>query len=189
MAEGDPQALLVIAYPDDGGILIVKQALEDGLFDKFIFTDGMKAEKVIEQIGAQNLDGAHGTAPKAEQTDAGARWEAAYEAKFGELPPRPFIDSAYDATMLLMLAAEQAGSTDGTKLRDALRSVASAPGEPILPGQFEKAKKLLAEGKDIDYVGAAGPHEFDAQGDVSGTFEHWRIDDGKLVTVEVFTPE
>ncbi len=188
LSEGNPEALLVIAYPDDGGILIVKQALEEGLFDRFIFADGMKTEKVIEQVGAQYLDGAYGTAPKAEVSDAGLRWKASYAAKYGILPPRPFIDSAYDATMLLMLAAEKAGSTDGAKLRDALRSVASAPGEPVLPGQFDRAKKLLAEGKDIDYMGAAGAHEFDAKGDVSGSFEHWRIDQGKLVTVNVFTP-
>ena len=61
LASGGPEALLLISYPDDGGILIVRQSLEEGLFDSFIFTDGMKAEKVIETIGAQYLDGTFGT--------------------------------------------------------------------------------------------------------------------------------
>jgi branched-chain amino acid transport system substrate-binding protein len=32
--------------------------------------------------------------------------------------------------------------------------VANAPGEKILPGELGKALELLADGKDIDYVGA-----------------------------------
>lgn len=189
LAKGKADALVLIAYPDDGGIIILKQALEEGAFSKFVFTDGMKAEKVITDIGAQYLNGSFGTAPKALETDSGAAFKAAYQAAFGELPPRPFIDSSYDAAMILMLAMEAAQSTDGTKVRDMIRKVSNAPGEKILPGEFAKAKKLLAEGKDIDYVGAAGAQEFDKNGDVSGTFEHWVVKDGKLETVSVFEPK
>jgi branched-chain amino acid transport system substrate-binding protein len=48
--------------------------------------------------------------------------------------------------------------------------VASAPGEVILPGEWEKAKKLIAAGQDINYQGAAGDHEFDENGDVPGVY-------------------
>jgi len=41
-------------------------------------------------------------------------------------------------------------------------------GETILPGEWEKAKKLIAEGKDINYEGASGSQEFDEAGDVPG---------------------
>jgi ABC-type branched-subunit amino acid transport system substrate-binding protein len=188
LSKGGADALVLIAYPDDGGIVILKQALEEGAFDKFIFTDGMKAEKVVSDIGAQYLNSAFGTSPKAIETDAGTAFKDAYKKAFGELPPRPFIDSSYDAAMILMLAMEAAGTTDGAKVRDMIRKVSNAPGEKILPGEFAKAKKLLAEGKDIDYVGAAGAQEFDKNGDVSGTFEHWEIKDGKLETISVFEP-
>jgi branched-chain amino acid transport system substrate-binding protein len=46
--------------------------------------------------------------------------------------------------------------------------VANAPGEVVGPGDWAKAVKLLAAGKDINYEGAAGSHEIDAKGDVSG---------------------
>jgi branched-chain amino acid transport system substrate-binding protein len=189
LASGDAEALLLIAYPDDGGILILRQSLEEGLFDRFVFTDGMKAERVVEQIGAQFLDGAFGTAPRSEESDASRRFRKAYEKSFGELPPRPFIDTAYDATMIMLLAAEKAGSRDGTAIRDAIREIASPPGEVVLPGDFAKAKQLIAEGRDINYEGAAGPHDFDENGDVTGSFEHWKIENGALVTVRVFFPE
>lgn len=189
LAGGDAEALLLIAYPDDGGILILRQSLEEGLFDRFVFTDGMKAERVVEQIGGQFLDGAFGTAPRSEESDASLRFREAYEARFGELPPRPFIDSAYDATMIMLLAIEKAGTRDGAAIRDAIREIANPPGEVILPGDFANAKELIAAGTDINYEGAAGPHDFDERGDVSGSFEHWKIEEGKLVTVRVFFPE
>ncbi|MDH3378956.1 MAG: amino acid ABC transporter substrate-binding protein, partial [Gammaproteobacteria bacterium] len=43
-----------------------------------------------------------------------------------------------------------------------------APGEVILPGEWKKAKDLLKAGKEINYEGATGSHEFDKAGDVSG---------------------
>ena len=104
------------------------------------------------------------------------------------MPPHPYIDSAYDATMILMLAMEKAGSTEGPAIRDAIREVANAPGEEVLPGDFARARELIKAGKDINYQGAAGNQEFDGNGDVSGTFEHWAIKDGKIVTLGVFDP-
>ncbi len=180
--------LVLIAYPDDGGLTIVKQALEEGYFKKFVFTDGMKAEKVVEQIGAQYLNGSIGSAPKALETDSGMLFTKMYEGKHGELPPRPFIDSSYDAAMVLLLAIQKAGTTDGTKVRDAIRQVSNPPGAKILPGEFAKAIDLIKKGENIDYVGAAGEQDFDDKGDVAGTFEEWTIEGGKLVTKRVFAP-
>ena len=48
------------------------------------------------------------------------------------------------------LDLEKAGSADRGKMAEALRAVASAPGVKIGPGEWEKAKALIAEGKDID---------------------------------------
>ena len=70
-------------------------------------------------------------------------------------------------------------------MRDALRFVANPPGTPILPGEWAKAKALLAQGEDIDYAGAAGSQNFDAAGDVPGTIGHWVIEDGRIRTVEI----
>ncbi|MFP4127103.1 MAG: ABC transporter substrate-binding protein [Alphaproteobacteria bacterium] len=178
------EALLLIAYPDDGGLLILRQSLEEGFFERFIFTDGMKASQVATDFG-EFIDGAFGTAPKAPESAEAEAFASAYEEAYGEMPPLPFIDSAYDAAMILMLAAEAAGSAEGEAIRDAIRDVTNAPGEVVGPGEFARAKELLADGEDIDYEGAAGSHEFDENGDVSGAYEHWVITDGELETVEI----
>ncbi|ASC72137.1 Amino acid/amide ABC transporter substrate-binding protein, HAAT family [Halomicronema hongdechloris C2206] len=189
LAQGDATALTLIGYPENG-ITILKQALEEGFFDSFVFTDGMKAPEVIDAIGAETLEGAFGTAPQAlTDSDAYQTFVSAYEAAYGELPPKPYIDTAYDATMLLALAIQKAGNTDGAAIRDALREVANAPGTKVGPGDWAVAVDALADGEDIDYEGASGALEFDDNGDVGGTFAHWVIQDGEIVTVEVFEPK
>lgn len=188
LANSGAEALVLVAYPDDGGMTILRQSLEEGFFDRFILTDGMKAEGLLTQIGGEYLEGTYGTAARSVESEASEIWRGAYEEAYGELPPLPYIDSAYDAAMILMLAIEKAGSTDGTAIRDAIREVSSAPGEKILPGEWAKAKELIAAGTDIDYSGAAGEHEFDDNGDISGTFEHWAIIDNEIRTVKVFDP-
>jgi branched-chain amino acid transport system substrate-binding protein len=55
-AAGDPQALVQIAFSGEG-VPMLKQALEEGFFSKFIFTDGMKSTDLIDAIGAKTLDG------------------------------------------------------------------------------------------------------------------------------------
>ncbi len=186
-ARGEPEALVMIAYPGDG-IPMLRQALEEGFFTRFVFTDGMKAREVVDAIGAP-LEGAFGTAPTGDpEAEAAKRFRSAYEAKFGELPPQPFMDSAYDALYLLALAIEKAGSTEGARIRDALHQVANPPGEKILPGMWAKAREVLAGGGQVDYEGAAGPQDFDQAGDVPGLYEHWAIRDGKIVTVGVIRP-
>lgn len=186
--EGGAETLVLIGYPGDG-IPMLRQALEEQLFGKFVFTDGMKAQEVVDAIGGNLLEGAYGTAPSAD-TDAevAKTFRALYEAKYGELPPQPFIDAAYDAAILLALAIESAGTTDGAAVRDALRDVAGPPGRKFGPGQFAAAKAALAEGEDIDYEGAAGSQNFDANGDVPGTYTEWAIEGGRVEDVNLIRP-
>lgn len=188
-ASGGAEVLNLIGYPENG-VTILRQALEEGLFSKFIFSDGLKAPEVIDAIGAQYLNGSSGTVPQAlTDTPSAQKYLEAYKARYGEVPPKPYIDTSYDAAYVLSLAIQKAGTTDRKAVHAALRDVANAPGEKVLPGEWAKAVQLLAEGKDIDYVGASGSVDFDANGDVAGTFGHWMIKDGEIVIEKVFEPK
>lgn len=181
-------ALLLIGYPENGQT-ILRQALEGGHFTKFLFSDGMKSPDIIENLGARYLNGSFGTAAEArDDTDAAQHFVSAYEAEYGELPPVPYIDTAYDAVYTIALAAEAAGTTDPELIRDHLREVAGPEGEVVIPGEFERARDLLSRGRAINYEGASGSVDFDANGDVPGTFAHWAIQDGEIVTVKIFEP-
>ncbi len=182
------EALLLIGYPENG-VIILRQALEEGYFTKFIFTDGMKSPKIIEAIGSY-LDGSIGTNPQAlGDSDPAMHFATAYEEHFGAPVLTPFVDAAYDAVYILALAIEAAGSSDKVAIRDHLRNVANPPGTSVGPGEWAKAKALIAEDEAVNYIGAAGAHDFDAGGDVEGTFAFWTIENGEFVTLKVFRPE
>ncbi|MEM9441341.1 MAG: ABC transporter substrate-binding protein, partial [Pseudomonadota bacterium] len=55
LAGGDAEGLAIFAYYGGSGITIIRNSLENGLFEKFMAADGMFDASVIEQIGADIL--------------------------------------------------------------------------------------------------------------------------------------
>ncbi len=181
--EGNPDALAVMSYTGQSRVY-VREALEGGYADTFLFVDGVKGSEWIDEIDAwDELDGALGTAPGSEGNPALSIFETAYEETYGFPVTHPFMAEHYDATVLIALAAAKAGSTtDSAAIRDALRFVANAPGEVVGPGRdgISRALRLIAEGKDVNYDGAGGIVDFDENGDVFGTIEIWQVKDGEI---------
>ena len=171
-------ALAAMAYPESAGIFL-REAIEGDLFENIIFVDGTKSTDMLDKLGWAEFDGVRGTAPAALPSDADSSFEERYEAVYGDFPQLPFIKEAYDAVYVIALAAEAAGSTDRTAIRDELRNVANAPGTVIDPGPegFAAAKTALAAGEDINYEGVTGPLEFDSAGDPAvGAIEWFHVD-------------
>ncbi len=176
-------ALFLIADPGDGfGIL--KQSIESGLFDRFIFSDRMRSDGLVQAIPQLWLDGSIGSAPVKADSIGRQHFDEAFKSRYGSSSGLAFVDSAYDATYLLAIAIEKAQSDEGAAVRDALRLVAGPPGITVLPGQFERAKKFLAANQDIDYSGASGLQDFDAAGDVAGSVGIWTVRDGKIAELK-----
>lgn len=178
--EGEPDVLLAITYPASAQVYI-REALEGGFIDTFMFVDGTKSQEMFDALNSAQLDGLLGTAPG---TDSAAKdvFTGLYEARFGQLPENPFIAEAFDAFVLLGLAIEQAGSEEGADIKDALRTVANAPGEVVGPGDLERALQLIRDGQDINYEGAAGNQDMNEAGDVFGSFEIWTVKDGQIAS-------
>ncbi|MEP4102703.1 MAG: amino acid ABC transporter substrate-binding protein, partial [Nitratireductor sp.] len=125
--------------------------------------------------GEPPLQGMVATRPGSSETDGTSVFNKLAE-EAGVPPTGTFVPQGYDAAFLIALAIEKNGNGGREGLSKALREVASAPGEVILPGEWEKAKKLLAEGADINYEGASGSHEFDDNGDVPGVIVKTVVD-------------
>ena len=171
LAGGDAEGLVLFAYYGSSGITILRNSLENALFGKFIGADGMMDNSVIEQIGADTLRGNIMLSQPASDTGSESyqAFAAAFEAT-GNSANAPFVAHGYDIAFLTALAVEKAGSADRSMISAALREVANAPGMVVRPGEWAKAKEAIAAGEDINYEGASGSIEFDAQGDVSGTY-------------------
>ncbi len=173
--------LVVLAYADGSGQTIVRQALEAGDFAVYVGGDGMVSDTLPANAGG-SIDGMIATRPGTPEIP-GAAIYADLATAGGLDPAATFAAQSYDAAFLLALAMEKKGSADRDGMAAALREVASAPGEVILPGEWEKAMKLLADGADINYEGASGQHEFDSSGDVPGIIVEMTVADGAFVEV------
>jgi len=186
--KGKPDVLCAYSYPQHAKIYL-KEAIEFYKFKKFLFCDGTKSLDIVKAVGAKNLEGDLGTVAASAKGKAADIFNAAYKAKFGKLPPLPYITNAYDAMAVIGLAA-YAAKVKGLPLtskniRDNLRKVANPPGTVILPGEFAKAFKLLKEGKDINYEGSGGAVDFDKNGDVTTPIEIWKYEGGQIKTVKI----
>ena len=182
LAGSGGEGLALFAYYGSSGITILRNSLENDLFDRFWAADGMFDASVIEQIGADNLRGRIMISQSAsDDEDVSYRaWAGRYETETGNDPKAPYAAHGYDAAFLVALAIEKAGAADRSKISAALHEVSRAPGEVIRPGEWAKAKGLIAEGKDINYEGASGNVDFDANGDVGGIYSINTVgDDGE----------
>ena len=174
LSSGGPEALALFAYYNGSGITMMRQSLENGFFSKFIGGDGMIAQEVIDEIGADNLGDAVFTKGTA---DSNSSHFKTFAGLF-DRPSDPYTAQAWDAVMIAALALESAGGATRDLIAH-VRSVANAPGVEVGPGDWAKAKALLAAGKEINYQGIAGAHEFDANGDVAGIYGKSVVKDGK----------
>jgi len=174
LSSGGPEALALFAYYNGSGITMLRQSLENGFFSKFIGGDGMIAQEVIDEIGAENLGDAVFTKGTADESSSHFKTFAG----LFDRPSDPYTAQAWDAVMIAALALESAGGAT-RDLIGHVRSVANAPGVEVGPGDWAKAKALLAAGKEINYQGIAGANEFDANGDVAGIYGKSVVKDGK----------
>lgn len=177
LAQAGGDVLVVAGYLDQGGKGIIQGALDTGAFETFVLPDGMIGDSLPEAIGS-DLDGSYGTVPG---TDSEGAEIFDTMAKDAGIAPDAFSAESYDAAALILLAMQKAGSKDSTVFRDNIFDVANAPGEEILPGELGKALAILAEGGDVDYVGATAV-ELIGGGESGGNYREILVDGGKNTT-------
>ena len=172
------QALVVVAH-EEQALAIVRTALDEDLFDQFIFGDAAKRLRLVQEIGGTRLSGMYGTAgASAPDNDAVPEWEAAFVEAYGALPVLAYVKETYDATVALALAAQAAGSVEGPAIRDRLREIGGPPGYvvPGTPAGVGDGLRWLASGQAINYEGAASTLDWDENGDLlQGYVGIWRF--------------
>jgi branched-chain amino acid transport system substrate-binding protein len=177
LASAGGDRLVVAGYVDQGGSGVVRAALDAGAFDTFHFPDGMIGQALEDNFGSE-IDGSTGQHPGTDSEGASVFAEMVGDS-FD--PTSPFAPESYDAAALIMLAMQAAGSTDPSVYKDKVMEVANAPGEQIFPGELGKALQILADGGDIDYVGASAV-ELIGPGESAGNYREVVFQDGKMTT-------
>jgi len=172
--------LAVFGYVDQGGKGIIQAAIDADAFSSFVMGDGMKGDALLTSISS-GLDGSIATLPGG---SGGSEAFAAYAKSMGLKHDGSYVPESYDAAALLVLAMQAAGSGDRAAIQSKMMMVANAPGKKIGPGELDKALKIIAAGGDVDYQGATNV-EFNAVGEVFGTYQELEIGGGKWNTVKV----
>jgi len=187
----DPDAVLGVLYAETGSLLMrsaYQQGLSEGVTE--LLTDGVYSPEFVDDVGKTPdgqsiISGALGTVPGASGTaldNFTEKWEADVG---GEVTA--FVPHTWDATVLMMLAAELADENTGTAIKDNLRAVANSPGTEV--SDPCEAMELVRNGEEINYQGASGDIQFDENGDTVGSYDVWTVEqEGALEVIDQVTP-
>ncbi len=152
-----PDAIVIITF--DQAKSIVPLLTGKGVDPSSMFMVDGNTTDYSKDLEPGTLEGAQGTIPGPFTGDA-------FQKALLELDPKltswSYAGESYDAVNLMSLAAEAAGSTEGTAIAGELEAV-SKDGEKCF--DFAGCVTLLRNGEDIDYDGISGPVSFDENGD------------------------
>ncbi|CUH77442.1 ABC transporter substrate-binding protein [Tropicibacter naphthalenivorans] len=180
LASAGGDVLAVFGYTDQGGKGIIQASIDTGAFDTYVMGDGMYGDQLLADLGA-DMEGSFGTVPWSEGEGTDIFNKLATDA--GINPDSSYTRESYDAAALIALAMMAGGEASSKAVADNVLNVANAPGEPILPGELGKAFEIIANGGEIDYVGATGV-ELIGPGEAAGSYRHFTVEGSKYETVE-----
>ncbi len=179
LASAGGDRLVVAGYIDQGGPGIIQAALDSGAFDTFHLPDGMIGQSLQDRFGS-DIEGSTGQVPGTDSPGAAMMEEIGTARGFNG--SGPFAPESYDAAALIMLAMQAAGSKDPADYAGKVMDVANAPGEQIFPGELAKGLQILADGGEIDYVGASAV-ELIGPGESAGNYRQIEVKGGVIETV------
>ena len=190
---GAPDAIYLAPHPAVGiSFLKAWTATGTGKFaGQWYLNEDLATPAIPTNVGVAAVEGIRGVKP-AGNAAAYATMLAAFTAAYGTTagdPKIPRVAETYDAVYLMALAMAQAGTTtDVDAIRAALRAVANPPGTVVGPGQFAQAIALIQAGQDINYEGASGSCDLDANGDVDPAMAEWQLESGQFTILQTFGP-
>ena len=176
LASAGGEAIAIIGYPNKGGRGIIQASLDSGAFNKFILSDRMINQSLLDEFGNQ-IKKSFGYVPGSSGKRAGFFDRVAKEG--GIDISNPYTGESYDAAALIVLAIQAGGSADSISISKNIMDVANEPGVKIYPGEIKKGLDLLSKGKKINYEGATGI-SFNELGEANGSFLELEIKNGKF---------
>ncbi|BDI15311.1 amino acid ABC transporter substrate-binding protein [Nostoc cf. commune SO-36] len=188
---GKPDAVLAVLYAETGS-LFLKAAYQQGVTKgvQILLTDGVKSPTFPEQVGKDGdkfiLTGAIGTVPGSNGKALEAFNKLWKDKKGGA--PGEYAPQAWDAAALLTLAAQAAKENTGVGIASKIREVSNGTGTEVT--DVCEGLKLLKNGQKINYQGASGNVDVDANGDVVGVYDVWTVgDDGQIKVIDKVSPK
>ncbi|CAB4699399.1 unannotated protein [freshwater metagenome] len=159
---GAPEAVVVVGFEESVKLLqeMIKQGV--GPKDQQVYlVDGNISTEAYKEFPKNTMKGVIGTVPSGE-ADLTAFNEMLLTVD-PALTDFTYGAQAYDATVVVALAANVAGCADGTAIAAALADVAGNGGEACTT--YADCLALIQAGTEIDFNGVTGPLDFNQYGD------------------------
>jgi ABC-type branched-subunit amino acid transport system substrate-binding protein len=156
----NPDAIAVIGFDESKKILTRMSEVRIGPGQKLVYgTDGNMGNALGMGLPPGMLNGMKGTAPL-------SRLSPAFEQRLRADDPRVvdtnYAGEAYDAVMIVALAAERAKSTKGVDIASEINGI-TKDGEKCTT--FRQCRDIIDSGGNPDYDGVTGTLDFSAAGE------------------------
>lgn len=188
LAESDADVLVLLTI-SVWAAPVLDEVRKNDHFDHVLLISEHRSLDLLSQY-PDFLDGSKGVSPSGQHiTEVEGHWEADFEAEYGYHPSASVAREMYDATVIMALAAESAGTTDGAAIRDAMYDISRPPGTKYnaTSDGLKAAFEAVRNGEDIDLEGEATAIDWDQRGAVTiGHFSVWQFKGGEIVDLEHF---
>lgn len=187
VVDGRPDIIFAVDFPQFAAAFTAEWLNAESPI-RLMHTHNFRHDSVAVKLGAKVI-GQEGTSHVV--LDGGPSGET-FKQAFSDAhhrAPALWASNSYDSAMTLMLAtlialrrAQLDNSTGitGAEIRDAMSEVNDPRGEVVRSGpeSFRDAVRHIHDSRPINYEGASGPMDFDAQGNVQGRIAHFKFESG-----------
>ncbi len=167
---GKPDLIVVSGYVPDTTI-ILREAFEAGNTASIVIPGWAWGPSVQKALGPEVLEGliVFDSVPDSDGA-AFKTFDTGYRiATGGPGLANVYATMCYDMVVVLALAMQKAGPGAGNAaIAQAIPEIAGPPGQRV--SSFAEGKAALKAGQKINYEGASGPLDFDANGDAISVF-------------------
>lgn len=182
--------MVFLAGSVEPAIPIVREWARLGIPGKWSFIAELTYPVLLNEVGAQYLEGAYGQSAFAADSPAVAGMRDVLIEEYGEekgmaIAQQPTAAMAYDAIVSGLLAMAAGGAATGTAIADNLHNVTDSGGTPVF--SLDEGLELLAKNERVDYQGASGPVDFSSTNTAAPDYGVYQVVDGKWQVVKRYT--
>ena len=166
IAATEPEFVLIAGFDEAASILreMTKQGI--GPQDvQVLLAEGSVSTTGYEGLPEGTMAGALGAVPTGDPSVDGKDFTKRLLKQARELTTFAYAAEAYDATILVALAAEYAGCADGRAIAQALPEVANANPGSRTCATYADCLGVIQSGGQPKYEGESGPRDFNEFGD------------------------
>jgi branched-chain amino acid transport system substrate-binding protein len=162
--------------------LLEYASLKGGDGFDILLSDDVVYDEFVETVGEETMNDTIGQrlAPGPAYAEFASEFRNQYDAE-----PRGFSAPAYDAMNLIALAFVREGDIRPEAIPNNLSMIGSPSGQKVTT--FKQGRDVLAEGGEINYIGASNTQNFNEMGDPLGSFQILSVTDGKWVEENVYS--